>query len=504
MPAIMTHRDIFLKDMTGSGKTFGLVAALLSKRHPTLALDNLMMDKLSTSHSLVPPSFEGQTVLDSTLSPSDSKKYISTLIMVPTRELAVQIVTWIRRFLHNVEPNSAEERSVFQSAVAGVSLEEQAAVLSQTTPSLLIGTPMRLHDLYIKNKAMDLSRLQVFLLDEADRLIDCQKRYDTVKAKFNRFRHPLAGELLLNQVARERHSIFKSMVVRQNAILTQMGDSGLNKDIEAGRPRMPRFDAAQAKPLQIIVASATANSALKNHLIAKKKIMKDPVFLDMMGKSFIPASITHKAFVVDLLGNLIPAKYEVVSSSNDSVDDGNLNDVMRDMPEVVANRTADEIKDMSTHVWADDDDQIVEAIAGIIQSQNITRAFVFGHSTVSMTRLVDRLKNLGVKADKLVNMVDYQSSTMSSGNRSSAPFESYLNGQVEVICATQYEARGLDFPDTQYVFLLGTPSSPSSYTHLAGRVGRFGKPGTVVTLLGGMPLTKKYLTMMKLLQVKLA
>jgi hypothetical protein len=36
----MSHRDVILKDETGSGKTFGLIAALLSKKHPPLYISN--------------------------------------------------------------------------------------------------------------------------------------------------------------------------------------------------------------------------------------------------------------------------------------------------------------------------------------------------------------------------------------------------------------------------------------------------------------------------------
>jgi superfamily II DNA/RNA helicase len=39
-PALLSHSDIVLKDMTGTGKTFGLCAAILSKSHPTIMTRN--------------------------------------------------------------------------------------------------------------------------------------------------------------------------------------------------------------------------------------------------------------------------------------------------------------------------------------------------------------------------------------------------------------------------------------------------------------------------------
>ena len=41
--------------------------------------------------------------------------------------------------------------------------------------------------------------------------------------------------------------------------------------------------------------------------------------------------------------------------------------------------------------------------------------------------------------------------------------------------------RGLDIPSLVYVFLLQVPSSAAGYTHLAGRIGRNGNLGIVVT-----------------------
>ncbi|KAL3925235.1 MAG: hypothetical protein SGILL_000548 [Bacillariaceae sp.] len=42
--------------------------------------------------------------------------------------------------------------------------------------------------------------------------------------------------------------------------------------------------------------------------------------------------------------------------------------------------------------------------------------------------------------------------------------------------------RGLDLPDTRYVFVLGVPSNGVSYAHIAGRTARMGEKGTAVTI----------------------
>jgi ATP-dependent RNA helicase DeaD len=44
-------------------------------------------------------------------------------------------------------------------------------------------------------------------------------------------------------------------------------------------------------------------------------------------------------------------------------------------------------------------------------------------------------------------------------------------------------ARGLDFPDVDCVLVLGRAGGPDEYLHVAGRTGRGGASGTVVSVL---------------------
>lgn len=59
-----------------------------------------------------------------------------------------------------------------------------------------------------------------------------------------------------------------------------------------------------------------------------------------------------------------------------------------------------------------------------------------------------------------------------------------------LLVSTIATTRGLDLPALSHVFILGIPEGPKvtgravdAYVHLAGRVGRFGRGGRVVTIL---------------------
>lgn len=51
-----------------------------------------------------------------------------------------------------------------------------------------------------------------------------------------------------------------------------------------------------------------------------------------------------------------------------------------------------------------------------------------------------------------------------------------------LVVVNEATARGLDLP-IQAVFLWGTPKDPAKYLHMAGRTGRAGKKGIVITLV---------------------
>ena len=94
---------------------------------------------------------------------SDRKKAPTMLVITPTRELAMQI--------QEVCSTIAKARGLrVASVVGGVKIEPQINRLARGV-DVLIATPGRLIDL-MNQKAVDLSQVQILVLDEADRMLD--------------------------------------------------------------------------------------------------------------------------------------------------------------------------------------------------------------------------------------------------------------------------------------------------------------------------------------------
>ncbi len=130
IPAILRGRDVWASAQTGSGKT----AAFLLP----------MLELLATSRRASP-------------------RLVRGLILVPTRELAIQIQEAIRNYGCRLpEPIKT------CIAIGGVSINPQMMAL-RGGADLVVATPGRLLDL-VEHSALRLSFVETLVLDEADRL----------------------------------------------------------------------------------------------------------------------------------------------------------------------------------------------------------------------------------------------------------------------------------------------------------------------------------------------
>ncbi|NIJ53433.1 ATP-dependent RNA helicase RhlE [Dyadobacter arcticus] len=131
IPAIMKGNDVLGIAKTGSGKTASFVLPILEL-------------------------FQGK--------PAAPNRHISALILVPTRELAVQIAVVFQTFGERL-PRKVKTLAVY----GGVSINPQMIGLQGV--EILVATPGRLLDL-LSNKALNISETQILVLDEADKMLN--------------------------------------------------------------------------------------------------------------------------------------------------------------------------------------------------------------------------------------------------------------------------------------------------------------------------------------------
>lgn len=71
----------------------------------------------------------------------------------------------------------------------------------------------------------------------------------------------------------------------------------------------------------------------------------------------------------------------------------------------------------------------------------------------------------------------------------STPIPPANSDAPKLLISTISTTRGLDIPSLTHVFILGSQfcKETSDYRHVAGRVGRFGKKGTVINIIEDTP-----------------
>ena len=130
IPLVLTGADVLAGAQTGTGKTAGFTLPLLQRIHATR---------------------------------SSGPRRTRALILVPTRELAAQVSESVRTYGRYMGFKSA---AIF----GGVSQKTQIAKIRKGL-DVVIATPGRLLDLAQQDE-IDLSSIEILVLDEADRMLD--------------------------------------------------------------------------------------------------------------------------------------------------------------------------------------------------------------------------------------------------------------------------------------------------------------------------------------------
>ncbi|MEW6354071.1 MAG: DEAD/DEAH box helicase, partial [Pseudomonadota bacterium] len=131
IPVILSGRDIMAGAQTGTGKTAGFTLPLLQRLHQAGA-------------------------------PS-AKRAVRALVLTPTRELAAQVADSVRAYGKYLPLKST-------ALFGGVNIKAQITAL-RAGVDIVVATPGRLLD-HVNQKTVNLSKVEILVLDEADRMLD--------------------------------------------------------------------------------------------------------------------------------------------------------------------------------------------------------------------------------------------------------------------------------------------------------------------------------------------
>ncbi len=134
IPLVLEGRDVTAAAQTGTGKTAAFVLPILQRLTQNLAY-----------------------------SQTSGRRPIRVLVVTPTRELCLQVEEAVRVY--------SQQRPVRSVAIyGGMPFDPQVRKLLQA-PEIVVATPGRLLD-HVEQRTIDLSKVEVLVLDEGDRMLD--------------------------------------------------------------------------------------------------------------------------------------------------------------------------------------------------------------------------------------------------------------------------------------------------------------------------------------------
>ena len=107
--------------------------------------------------------------------------------------------------------------------------------------------------------------------------------------------------------------------------------------------------------------------------------------------------------------------------------------------------------------------------------QGAGKSLIFARTKMTAERLSESLTAAGVPAARLHGDLNQ--------NQRNRNLERFTSGECRVLVATDVAARGIHVDDVALVIQVDPPQEYKTYLHRAGRTGRAGKEGTVVTLI---------------------
>ncbi|KAF8973692.1 P-loop containing nucleoside triphosphate hydrolase protein [Flammula alnicola] len=430
IPEILSGKDILLRDATGSGKSFGLVLGLLNK--PRIVIHDESADGPS------------------------KRRVVTTLFIVPHRDLALQLLHWIERLTSALTPAIKE--------------------LRETPPHILISTPQALMEVYKEDRdALQLSTLSTVVVDEVDYLVETAARKEEGK-KLEK--HPGPTREILDVIYAKRKALSSN---------PYDPDEDENGEYESVAEWRNEKEEEERNP-QLILSSATLRVHLKDYLFGDSGWLNPYNLVKIMGDTASARRSAAKSNRQILHSVLVVSDTEIKNV------EGAVTGPEEEPAEAAAAEESAEEEEDGTNPYYNEkygrtpspfNPNALEGIATAFALDVPSIALLVIPSSSPVQRAVYELREMGVNAEGLDLQIGERGGSylLKSG-------VDVVRENPRLLVATLATTRGLDLPELSHVFVLGIPEGPKvngrsvdAYVHIAGRVGRFGRRGRVVSVV---------------------
>ena len=157
------------------------------------------------------------------------------------------------------------------------------------------------------------------------------------------------------------------------------------------------------------------------------------------------------------------------------------------------NKTADTVTQKIVRMPSSDAKQKRTALRWIIDNNDVKNGIVFCNRKRDVDIVAKSLTVHGHSAAPIHGDLDQSFRTKT--------LESFKNGDLKLLVASDVAARGLDIPDVSHVFNYDVPTHSEDYVHRIGRTGRAGREGDAVMLVSRLD-EKYYQSILELIKLE--
>lgn len=379
---------------------------------------------------------------------------VSSLILCPTRELAVQIGTVVQNLASNISTRRNKQLNVMV-LYGGIPLEPQIAALADAarlgeTVDILVATPGRLVDVltyYNKEKGDSSAKdaaLERRLLDALDGKgsTDASLSLETLEA------------LKLDAISDDDSADGRSSLVNlledleylvldeADRLLGRAFESELNAVLDLLPPRIPTwmfsatFPKAIEPRLDQVLTRTGASSPIRIECAASDRLTTEDVSSSLKRK-LDRTSTVSTASTIQQVGPASTIQLRALRlRKNDRTQA--LRKLLEDHPE-----------------W----DRVLVFVATRYATEHVTR----------------KLRRANIKTSELHGKLD-QDARMRR-------LDDLKRGKIRVLITTDVSSRGIDIAGLPVVVNYDLPRSTADFVHRVGRTGRAGKQGTAITFV---------------------
>jgi superfamily II DNA/RNA helicase len=413
------------------------------------------------------------------------------LIVVPTRELGVQIALLLFQLVGGNTKSTPTERSgkknMFRykgpkGVKIGCVLDDimsKEGLKLQT--DIAITTPQYLSKL-IEEKDVDPAKLRVVIYDEADLGLE-QTSEHNLKLLFDN-----------NEASNNRREFSRISYLVGATVTESLGNLAVKDEIlpegksfiaTATRfaPLTKEDAGSESLTVETLLSSSLSDSASGSSTETSMATLKDlRLCLDpgLCHERVVVSGGTELLCLARMLRKEL-REYEIASAAlaeeksgsgtnNNSGDDedAETNDIMKQLAVL-----REETKDLEEEFGIDDTILFDSSKADSINTLQRPRVVVFFPDEDEARDAIFSLRDAMWGEHKLGVLLP-------KGEQPLTIMEAFKKGDLSVLLATPNSIRGLDFPALTHVYTLFLPANdPREYLHLAGRVGRIGQQGSV-------------------------